>query len=75
MFFNFVNRVKELKNKKEFYQSLKKITEFNFLFNDSSPSISVGQLNINPFDRAVDFSEALLEVDFKNVFQEGKILK
>ena len=74
-FLQFVEFVKGLKNKKDTFDSLAKISKYSFFFNLQNSSLDFGQIENNPFDRALLFSEILQDHTPDEVFTLDSILK
>ena len=59
-FFRFIKNIKQNPIKEQIYNDLAKTSKFAFLFNIKSPFIDFGRIGNNMFDRALQFSENLL---------------
>ena len=73
-FFSFIKMIKELPNKENFYKSLAKISKFDFLFNTQSQFLGFSNVESNPFDRVLTFSENLQTDKAEDLFILNNIL-
>ena len=73
-FFAFIRMIKELNDKESFYDSLAKISKFDFLFNTQSQFLGFSNVETNPFDRVLTFSENLQTDKAEDMFILNNIL-
>lgn len=73
-FFEFINFLKRLGNKKETFEALSKISKYGFMFNLKNNYLDFSSIDTNPFERALEFSETIQEYPPDMVFMLNNIL-
>ena len=73
-FFAFINFIKKLDNKRETFEALAKISKYGFMFNLKNSYLDFSNIETNPFERALEFSEIIQDYGADNVFTLNNIL-
>ena len=73
-FFRFVDFVRRLPDKQRTFEDLSKASKYSFLFGVKSEFMDFSQVDQNYFDRAVDFSEAIMDHPPELIFTAKNVM-
>lgn len=74
-YYNFIEYVKSLTNRKEIYRSISEISKFGFLFNVSNAKLGFSEESDDYFDKVESFAGKLLDVPLDDLFRAGNVFE
>lgn len=72
--FGFINFIKKLESKKETFEALAKISKYGFMFNLKNSYLDFSNVETDPFERVLEFSETIQEYTPDTIFILNNIL-
>ena len=74
-YFNFVEHLKRMDNRKEIYKSISEISKFSFLYNVSNSKLGFSEEGDDYFDMAEEFAGKLLDFPLDDLFRAGNVFE